>query len=262
MPQARATAQQAIEVLKVHQLRKENVIIFEEVKHLRGEVTSRQDELNDALRQIADLKTQLRDVVDKTGEYDRKLEALSLATGRVDNDVADLRRDHEQAKQDLTNKLEAQRTTAQSTDAATEKLREEIVQLRKQTDDSENKTANTVDDMNHDLNAKAEQQDVIELGERLDQLIDDLELRLRTHESVSRVSDTAEQLAERTSGKISDLFDAMTTADATKIMLCQATISTTIACGNRSLAPSRLKQMLSKKMKQKKLVRNNLKHNL
>ncbi|KAK5939745.1 hypothetical protein PMZ80_008127 [Knufia obscura] len=200
MPQARATAQQAIEVLKVHQLRKENVIIFEEVKHLRGEVTSRQNELNDALRQIADLKTQLKDVVDKTGEYDKKLEALGLATGRVDNDVADLRRDQEQVKDELTNKLEAQQATAEKTGRVTEKLREEVEQLRKQIDDSENKTAGIIDDMNQDLNAKAEQQGVIELGERLDQLIDDLELRLRTHENVSRVTDTAEELVERTSG--------------------------------------------------------------
>ena len=202
MPQPRATAQQAIEVLKIHQLRKENVVIFEEIKHLRGEVTSRQNELNDTLKQVANLKVQLNDAVDRAADCNKKLEVLSSVTDRSSNKIEGLRQDHERAKDDLIGKIEAQQVAVQKTNAVTEFLRGDIVQLRKQVDDSDNKTADVVNDMNQDLNVKADGHDVVELEDRLQQLIRDLELRLENHESVSRVTDTAERRVGRTSGEV------------------------------------------------------------
>ena len=202
MAQPRATAQQAIEVLKVHQLRKENAVVFEEVKHLRGEVTSRKKELNSVLKQVADLKAQLNQIVDRIGEHEDELETLKVTTTSATTNIESLQKDHEKATDDMVNKLEAQKITAQDAGDANEILREEIVQLRGQIADSDEKTATLIDDMNQDLNTKAEQQDVIELGDRLDQLIEDLELRLKKHESVNRVADTVGQLVDHTSGEI------------------------------------------------------------
>jgi len=202
MLQPRATAQQAIEVLKVHQLRKENVIIFEEIKHLRGEVTSRKDELNYALKQVADLKAQLKEAVNSAVDRDKMVEALKTSNESTRTSVERLRQDLEAAKDDLTRRLGIQQTTAEKSDAATKALREDIVQLRKQIESTDNKTADLIGSLNQDLDGKAEQQAVNELEDRLDQLLQNLEPRLETDRSVSRVTDTAEELVRQSSGKI------------------------------------------------------------
>ncbi|KAK5092969.1 hypothetical protein LTR70_005168 [Exophiala xenobiotica] len=201
MLQPRATAQQAIEVLKVHQLRKENVIIFEEIKHLRGEVTSRKNELNDALKQVADLKAQLKKAINSAGDRDKMVEALKTSNESTRTSVEGLRQGLEAVKEDLTRKLGIQQTTAQKTDAVTKALREDIVQLRKHIESTDNKTVDLIESLNQDLDGKAEQQAVSELEDRLDQLVQSLEPTLETHRSVSRVTDTAEELVRQSSDR-------------------------------------------------------------
>lgn len=186
----------------MHQLRKENVIIFEEIKHLRGEVTSRKDELNDALKQVADLKAQLKEAANSAVDRDKEVEALKISGESTRTSIEGLRQDLEAAKDELTEKQEVQQEIGQKTDAAIEALRGDIAQLRKQIENTDNKTADIIENMNQDLDGKAEQQAVSELGNQLDQLVQNLESRLETHKSVSRVTDTAEELVGQSSGKI------------------------------------------------------------
>lgn len=246
MSHPRATAQQAIEVLKVYKLRKENAVILEEIKRLRGEVIGRQHDLSNALRQVADLQTQISDVVHNAREHDTKLETLEVARNSANDSIRGLRQEYEQARHDLTHKIEGQQAAIEKNHAATEKLRGENGHFRKQIEDSDNRIANIVDDMSQDLNAKAEQQDVIEFNARLNQLIQDLDLRLKAHESVSRVTDTAEQRIDLTLGE--RFSHTMTRTDGKKIQLCQVTSSTMTACGSPSALRIRQRQSFSQKI--------------
>lgn len=56
MSSVRASAREAIEVLKVHQLRRDNAIIFEEIKALRKDVAGRQEDLSMVQEQIATMQ--------------------------------------------------------------------------------------------------------------------------------------------------------------------------------------------------------------
>lgn len=201
MPQSRPTAQQAIEVLKIHQLRKENVVIFDEIKHLRSEVTSRQNELNDTLEQVANLKSQL-DGISKQ-EHCREKDSVTLQTAldSVKLDLSRLQQAQDTARTDSIEKWKAQQAFCEEIDAAHVKLHEELTQLRKQLDESGDKNADILEDMNDDLDAKADQKSMMELEDRVDQLIQDLGSRRACCHGVSRVTDTAEQLAAQTSGK-------------------------------------------------------------
>jgi len=186
----------------VHQLRKENVIILEEIKRLRSEVTSRTNELNDALKQVADLQARLKQAADNTVGCNRKIEALNLSSELTNVSLEVLRQGVVAARDDFTKKIEVQQMNDQKADVTIKALREDIVQLRKQIENADNRTGVVIDRINHDLSTKAEQQAVSELEDRMDQILQRLESRLETHKSVSRVSDTAEELMGQDPGRM------------------------------------------------------------
>ena len=248
MPQPRATAQQAIEVLKVHQLRKENVIIFDEVKHLRVEVTSRANELNAVLKQVNDLRSQLGDAIDKSMQYEKKVDVVQATVNDARTEIEELRRDHEQGNTDLNKALTAQQTTAQKADAATKRLCEDVARLQKHIEDADNKTVEVFEDLNLQLNAKAEQQAVIELEHRLDKTVHEFRQKVRTAESVSRVTDTAEQLVDQNSGTWLESTAATLGLTTYQISIHQAHSGTTRAYGNPLVVQLRCRGQRSKNM--------------
>ena len=80
----RPAAREAIEGLKVHQLRRENAVIFDEIKSLRSDVAARQadiDNIRDSVQELKASSTQANVVPngfhDKLAAVDKKVETVT-----------------------------------------------------------------------------------------------------------------------------------------------------------------------------------------
>lgn len=201
LPRDRPTAQQAIEGLTIYQLRRENVMIFDEINALRSDVKSRQSELDNALKQVTDLRAQLKRNEARINESEQKLAPLQSTIDRTQNDVDTLSKEQQNLADDCTSKLEIQQTASKKVENYAGKLSEDLERVQDRLYRFESFCSEALNNLQQELAVKADDEKVVDLQRSIDEILQRLEQQPRCLESVSRVTDTFEHAAHQLEGK-------------------------------------------------------------
>lgn len=106
-PSPRPTVAQAIEVLKTHQLRRENTVIFNEIQTLRNEVLALQDHSTEVQRAGAEADTGLQRLKQHSADLEHRLEDVIAMTTTCTNDMTVLRKDVQSHKTSIEEQLKS-----------------------------------------------------------------------------------------------------------------------------------------------------------
>lgn len=103
----RPTAAQAIEVLKIHQLRRENTIIFNEIQTLRSEVLALRDQSSEVQKAVVTADTELRRAHQRSADIERSVKEISAATATCNDDITTLRGDLQSHETSIAERLQS-----------------------------------------------------------------------------------------------------------------------------------------------------------
>lgn len=198
----RPTAKEAIEALKIHQLRRENVLIFDEITGLRTDVATRQEELLKLQKQIKTIHDDVKKICKTQSDANFSIQCLRETIKPLVDDQAELRQVRTVSKQDLAEVLAASKEAYQKNAAALNVVSEQIKHLQKRVDESEQTNVEAIANVQNGLAGKADKKVISRLEEKFDHFIERIEEKVTAKVSaISRVSESVDLITGHSPGK-------------------------------------------------------------
>lgn len=172
MAPARLTAKEAIEGLKLHYLRRENVTLHEENQKLRNDNAGKQYNTNG--RDIAMLTEGLKDVLRNVKEIGLRFDQIEAKSADIDNGLKALHQGHNTLKDDLMKIGTAFDGERQSKDGV-QQIREQPAQFQTSVEELQHVIS---DEIQRSLHGKADVAIVKQLGSKLESCLQELEMRI------------------------------------------------------------------------------------
>lgn len=201
LPPNRPTFQQAVEGLKVHQLRKENVLIFNELKESRSDVSSRQQELDTATNDIVNLKTHLKDAKTAIEGTTTKFVHLQAELEQTRTDIAVLRQEHQSILDHHGKKIDSLQVACQEQGAEVQTFNQRVTTRF----DAMNRDVGVHDVAIQELRGLlavcADRESIEDLRIQVEELAQHVSVNKQNQDSVSKVTDTFERSTRQASGE-------------------------------------------------------------
>lgn len=178
MSAARPTAKQAIEVLKVHQLRRENAVIFEEIKGLRADLASRQNELNDVRKEISELSVGLTTAKKSLSDDKAKLERFQSNFDFHEKTIAEAQQAHTSLRDEFTKTNAVSEVLHQQNGSDIKELKEQLIQLGLQVENAQKMATEACGRAPTVWECKADQKTVDELEDKLEDFMQEVDGQL------------------------------------------------------------------------------------
>lgn len=201
LPRDRPTVQQAIEGLKIHKLRKENALIFDEISNIRKAAEKQELQLSNVLKEVTDLKSKVDEAKKSYHEGDEKLTSLARSINCTSNDVKLLQEDQKELDRRCIQNFELHQGAAKELRELVDKTSDLLINLQDHFEQFKTVQHDIVNQVQQDLVSKADCDTVNELRERLRQTLKEFQDWQKSSQGVSRVTDTFEHIEPAFLGK-------------------------------------------------------------
>lgn len=198
MTTVRPSAKQAIEMLKIHQLRRENAAIYTEIKSLREDVASRQADLDEARKDISKLTDEFEQIRHTICDYGTRLAQLDIDSTDRATEVKGLQQTHNSFREDFFKAFDASNLQSQN---AINVLVEKVTILKDQVVAWEKACADSVDELRDELASRAERGLLAELEDKLEDFVQDIDGRFEALQKISCVTDSFASRRDQESGR-------------------------------------------------------------
>lgn len=201
MTTGRPTAKQAIEVLRIHQLRRENGAIFEEVKGLREDVTNRQSDLDEARKDVSKLTDELKQMQQIVCDYGTRLAQFDTGPPSYAEELKKVQQNQRSLREEFCKANKAFDAINLQNQSTIKELVEEVTLLKTQMIDWEKTCANSMDELRNDLANRAERGVVAELEDKLEDFVQEIDARFESLQKVNCVTDSFPSARKQRSGR-------------------------------------------------------------
>jgi len=198
----RPTAKEAIEALKIHQLRRENVLILDEVTGIRTDVAVQQEVLLKLQKQIKTIQDDLKKVCKTQSDAESSLQGIGNAIKLIFEDREELRQARTALEHGLAEVRTASKEAYEKNGSTLSSISEQIKHFQKRIDELDQATIEAIANVQHGLNAKADKKAISGLEEKFNHFMQRIEEVVSAKDTaISKISNSVDILTDHSLGK-------------------------------------------------------------